>query len=138
MSCTWPAVSGKVINNGVCNAQVMFFVGVQLDITAPPTPKAIADLQAAPDSNAAVSGDPVEALTANAGAKQQTGKLTSSAASQQVQSQVFPLYQYQHSNMQSYTCLHWYTCILQFRQSAKRVRLYVPETAHHCHNVCPS
>ena len=77
----------------------MFFVGVQLDITAPPTPKATADLQAAPACNAAVRGDPVETVTGRAGAEQQTGVLCSPAASQQVQSQVFAPYQYQHNNM---------------------------------------
>ena len=99
----------------------MFFVGVQLDVTAPPTPKAIADLQAAPAGNVAASGDPAEAASANAGAEQQTGMLRSPAASQQVQSQVFALYQYQHSSMPSYACLPWYTCLLQFRQIVKHV-----------------
>lgn len=97
----------------------MFFVGVQLDITAPPTPKAIADLQVAPAGNATVSGDPAEAVPADTGAEQQTGILSSPAASQQVQSQVSALYRHQHSDMQSYTCLPWYTCFLQFRQSVK-------------------
>ena len=72
----------------------MFFVGVQLDITAPPTPKAIAALQAAPAGNAAVTGDSAAGVPANAGAEEQTGILRSPAASQQVQSQVWALYQY--------------------------------------------
>ena len=102
----------------------MFFVGVQLDITAPPTPRATADLQAAPAGNAAVSGHPAEAVNGNAGAEQQTGILSSPAASQQVQSQVFALYQHQHQ--QHTTCLLYYTCSLQFGQSFKRIKWHVP------------
>lgn len=72
----------------MCIVQVIFFVGVQLDITMPPTPRAAAPANAA--GAAAGSSDPAEAAT---GARveqagQQTGIPESPAASQQVQSQV--------------------------------------------------
>ena len=76
----------------------MFFVGVQLDITAPPTPKAASSTQQqfqshfAPtvgspdaDSQLAATADPQESDTA-----QQPTMLPSPAASLQAQSQVHP------------------------------------------------
>ena len=80
------AVVSKVVDNGMCTVQVIFFVGVQLDITMPPTPKAATAANAA-----AGSSEPAEAAIANAGveqAGQQTGIPESPAASQQAQSQV--------------------------------------------------
>lgn len=80
------AVVSKVVDNGMCTVQVIFFVGVQLDITMPPTPKAVA-----PANAAASSFEPAEGATASACAEQagqQTGIPESPAASQQVQSQV--------------------------------------------------
>ncbi len=76
--------------------QVMFFVGVQLDITAPPTPKAAPSTQqqaqsrfaptvgsADADRQLAATADPQESDTA-----QQPAMLPSPAASLQAQSQV--------------------------------------------------
>ena len=86
MGCCQQQLPAKVVDNGMCIVQVIFFVGVQLDITMPPTPKA-----AAPANAAARSLEPAEAAPASACAEQggqQTGVPESPAASQQAQSQV--------------------------------------------------
>ena len=77
----------------------MFFVGVQLDITAHPPPKAAVDLQSAPAGIAAASRGPADAAAVGAG--QQTGVPRLSAASQQV----CVLCCASHSNMHSCMCL---------------------------------
>ena len=85
-----------VRKDAVCNVQVMFFVGVQLDITAPATPTAAAAAQPAlspfaPADNAGPSIDSAEAAIADVGGShtaQQSGLPMSPAASQQIQSQV--------------------------------------------------
>lgn len=88
------------------SGEVMFFVGVQLDITAPPTPKAASSTQQqfqshfAPtvgspdaDSQLAATADPQESDTA-----QQPTMLPSPAASLQAQSQALPCQSTQHSH----------------------------------------
>ena len=89
--CSWELAQYKL----VC-LQVMFFVGVQLDITAPPTPKAAPSTQqqsqsrfaptvgsAVADRQLAATADSRESDTA-----QQPAMLPSPAASLQAQSQV--------------------------------------------------
>lgn len=87
----------------LCCLQVMFFVGVQLDVTAPPTPKAsiaahrpaqapCAGASAAmPTERSAADREQAGGASSSAqasGAAQQQPVLLSPAASQQVQSQV--------------------------------------------------
>lgn len=77
----------------VCNVQVIFFVGVQLDITASPPPQAAADaqhLQLVPGHQVA-STQPADAAPPNVSAEParlQSDALMSPAAKQQVESQV--------------------------------------------------
>jgi len=89
--CSWELAQYKL----VC-LQVMFFVGVQLDITAPPTPKAAPSTQQQSQSRFAPtvgSADADRQLAATADSQesdtaQQPAMLPSPAASLQAQSQV--------------------------------------------------
>lgn len=83
----------QVFATSVCNVQVIFFVGVQLDLTASPLPQAAAaaqHLQLAPGHQVA-STEPADAAPPDGSGEHaglQRDALVSPAAAQQVQSQV--------------------------------------------------